>query len=328
MKKYLLLLALGVISPFVQAQIQIGSNEIAAMNRAGGISKDEMAALKQATTLFTLPYKDYKQQQEFEEAIKSVWTITPFRIIKPDEMGQYMKQGGYAIFSFGGFMTTHGGSAPSTTNMHLAYDLWMPEVKKNGNIKQHYFSRILIYPDNETFFTAMRNKGKRNDDFSAKMITYLYNDAIIYNWSAGLLSGYLKEVNDHLLQDDERGPFTEETDRKALSRLKNDTLYVPDYVNVKFNMFNGAEAADDDGADEDMKQAYPFPVKLVSSAKLNELILDRNKPIKYLVYVKSSTDKYINVYDSGTGGLLYARYVKLSYNFKNKDLGKLAKTID
>lgn len=310
-----------------QAQIQIGSNEIASMNRAGRISEDDLAALKKTTTLFTLPYKDYKQQQQFEEAIAAVWTITPFRIIKPDEMGQYIKQEGYSVFSFGGFMTTHGGSAPSSSNMHLAYDLWLPEVKKNGNVKQQYFARILIYPDNETFFTAMRNSGRKGSDFSSKMLSFLYNDAVIYNWSAGLLKGYLKKVNDHLAKRDERGPFTEEEDKQALSALKRDTLYVPDYVRVKFNMFTGAETADDD-ADDDLKKAYPFPVKIVTKEQLDALLLQKDKSVKYLVYVKSSTDKYINVYDSGSGKMLYARYVKLSYNFKNKDLGKLAKVVD
>ena len=304
-----------------KAQIQIGSNEIATMNRAGSIGKSEMQKLKQATTLFTLQYKDYKQQAQFEEAIKAVWTVTPYKIIKPDELNSYFNKEGYAIFSFGGFMISRGGSAPAATNMHLAYDLWMPEVKKNGNINKQFFSRILIYPDNETFFTAMNNINKRKDDFSAKMISFLYNDAIIYNWSPGLLQGYLKKVNDNLSKHEERGPYAEEVNKQALQSLRNDTLYVPDYVNIKFNMFSGAEKASDNEQDEELKRAYPFPIKIVTAKQLDELILNKAKPIKYLVYTKSSTDKYINVYYSGTG-------VKLAYNFKNKDLSKLAKVID
>lgn len=325
MKKYFTFLAL-VLCLRAPAQVQVGSNEIATMNRAGRISKDDLEGLKKTTTVFTLPYKDYGQQQQFEEAIRSVWTITPFRIIKPDEMSQYMKDG-YSVFSFGGFMTTRQGPAINPANMHLAYDLWQPELGKKGQVKQRYFARILIYPDNETFFTAMRNTGRRGEDFSARMLSFLYNDAVIYNWSAGLLKGYLKVVNDRLLQADERGPFTEEADKQALAGLTKDTLYVPDYVQVKFNMFTGAEKAAEEEADESLKEAYPFPVKLVTKARLDELLLDKSRPVKYLVYTKSSTDKYINVYDSRKG-LLYARYVKLSYNFKNKDLAKLAKVID
>lgn len=327
MKKYIAGLAL-FLSLNTSAQIQIGSNEIASMNRAGSISKDDLNRLKKTTTIFTLPFKDYQQQEQFEAVIQSVWTISPFKIIKPDELGKYLDQEGYSVFSFGGFMISRGGSAPSATNMHLAYDLWLPQVKKNGNINKQYFARILIYPDNETFFTAMNNINKRKDDFNAKMISFIYNDAVIYNWSAGLLKGYLKKVNEHLANNDERGPFSEETNKQALSQLKNDTLYVPDYVHTKFNMFTGAEKEAEDAGDDEIKKAYPYPVKMVTKPQLDKMILDKNKPIKYLVYVKSSTDKYINVYDSGTGDLLYARYVKLSYNFKNKDLGRLAKVID
>src|SRR6218665_2599204 len=123
MKKYLTGLAL-LLSLNTSAQIQIGSNEIATMNRAGSISKDDLNQLKKTTTLFTLPFKDYQQQEQFEAAIQSVWTISPFKIINPDELGKYIGQEGYSVFSFGGFMITRGGSAPSATNMHLAYDLW------------------------------------------------------------------------------------------------------------------------------------------------------------------------------------------------------------
>ena len=327
MKKYLLLLAL-LPALNSSAQIQIGSNEIATMNRAGTIGKDDMAALKKTTTLFTLQFKDYQQLQQFEAAIKEAWTLTPYKIIRPDELGDYLKKEGYSVFSFGGFLVSRGGSAPVAQHMHLAYDLWMPEARKNGNINKKFFARVLIYPDNESFFTAMNNINKRKDDFSSKMISFIYNDALIFNWSPGMLQGYLKKVNQHLERHDERGPYSEETDKQALSKLKNDTLYVPDYVNVRFNMFTGAENGDEEAGDDELKKAYPYPVKLVSRARLDELILDKSKPVKYLVYVKSSTDKYINVYDSGSGNLLYARYVKMSYNFKNKDLGKLAKVID
>lgn len=329
MKKYVLI-PLVTLALQAGAQIQVGSNEIASMNRAGKISADDLAALKKTTTVFTLPYKDYADKDLFEEAIRQVWTITPFRIIKPDEMGDYVRKEGYSLFSFGGFVTTRNSSSGSMgmSNMHLAYDLWMPETNKKGKVSQSYFARILIYPDNETFFTAMRNSGRKNDDFSSRLLSFVYNDAVIYNWSAGLLKGYLKKVNDCLQQHEERGPFSEEEDKKALSSLKNDTLYVPDYVQIRYNMFTGAEKADEEGGDEDMKKAYPYPVKMVSKAQLDALLLDKSRPVKYLVYVKSSTDKFINVYDSGTGKLLYARYVKISYNFRNKDLSKLAKLID
>jgi hypothetical protein len=327
MKSYFTLLFL-TISYFATAQIQIGSNEIPSMNRPGGISTTDLAAFKKTTTLFTLQYKDYAQQLQFEKAIKAVWTVTPFKIIKPDEMDNYTHNGNYSFFSFGGFMIQRQGSATVTSSMHLSYDLWLPDVKKSGRVNQRFFSRIWLYPNNETFYTAMKSSGLRNKDFSGRMLSFLYHDAQLYNWGAGFLKGYLKTVNDRLLTGNERGPFSEETDKTALSTLKRDTLYVPDYVYIRFNPLTGAETQKDDEADEDLKQAYSFPVKIVSAATLNEMILTEGKAVKYLLYTKSSTDKFINVFDGDTGSLLYARYVKISYNFKNKDLSRLQRTID
>jgi len=310
----------------LNAQIQIGSNEIAAMNRAGKIAGDDMAALKKTITLFTLPYKDYDRLEQFEQAIKSVWTITPFRIIRPEEMSGYINKEGYSVFSFGGYMVQRQGGLANPANMHLAYDLWMPEKKKNGSMRQLYFARILIYPDNQSFFTAMKSSNKKNADFSGQMISFIYNDAVIYNWGPGFLKGYLYTVNEYLSGNEERGPYSEEEDEQALKSLRTDTLYIPEYVRVKFNPFTGAENAEEN-SDEDIINAYPFPVKFISDEMLNRLIL-QGKAVKYLVYTKSSSDKYINIFDSSNGKLLYARYSKLSYNFKNKDLTKLARLID
>jgi len=306
-------------------QIQIGSNQNAAMNKPGSISKTDMEALKKTTTLFTLQYKNYNDKVAYEKAIQSVWTLTPFRIIRPDEMGEYVDKSEYSFFSFGGFVKT-GGSA-NMTSIHIAYDLWMPEVKKNGKVNQTYFARVQVYPDNKTIFTVYQSKYQKRSDFSANILSFIYNDALLYSWGPGYLKGYLKMVNDRLQEKEERGPFTELVDKPALASLKADTLYIPDYVKVKFNMFTGSEKEDEE-ADDNLKDAYPFPVRYISDGELNDKILNGEQPVKYLVYIKSSTDKFVNIYDSKTNKLIYAQYTAASYNFKNKDLKKLAKAID
>jgi hypothetical protein len=307
------------------AQIQIGSSDNPALNRAGKIAPDDLARLKASTTLFTLPYGDYTLQAEYEKAIKKVWTITPFKIIKPDEINQYLGKANVSIFSFGGFMRQQQGATSSQSNMHLLYDLYMTTPKKNGKLVTDYFARISIFPDTKTFITAVKNSNRSNSDFSGRVLNYIYNEAVIHKFNPGFLQGYLKLVNDALLAAEERGLFAEHEDAKALASLKTDTLYVPDYVNIKVNAFTGQEERDDD--DGSLQEAYPFPIKVVPAAELSNMIINSTRPIKYLVYTKSSTDKFINVFDSETGVMLYGRYAKLSYNFKNKDLSKLAKSI-
>jgi hypothetical protein len=328
MKKTILSLgcALLSLSNLSVAQIQIGSNAIATFNKAGNISKPDMERFKKSTTVFTLQYKDYKELAVFEKMIQSIWTVTPYKIIKPDEIGKYMKESNISIFSFDGiFVYNNRNGSSKPVNMHLSYDLWMPNQDKKNSTS--LFAKIMIYPESRTFIEWFRNATKKNDELYGKMLSFLYNDAEIYNWSSGLLKGYLKKVNDNLIAHEEQGVFTSFVNKEKIKTLQNDTLYIPDYVNIKFNMFTGAEKEDEEADEQDFSKAYPYPIKFVSVGVLNNMIINGNQPIKYLVYTKSSTDKYINVFESGQGTLLYANYTPISYNFKSKDLAKIAKNI-
>lgn len=54
-------------------------------------------------------------------------------------------------------MAGHTGIGGYNTfgSSHFSYDLWMPHIKRNGDIKgQNYYAMILIYPDNKTMFEA------------------------------------------------------------------------------------------------------------------------------------------------------------------------------
>lgn len=307
-----------------QAQTQIGSNDQPNTFKAGKIAPADWETFKQTTTLFTLQFKDYDEAENYEKAIRSVWKITPIKIIRPNEIGNYLDHEGYSFFTFGGFMVTSNPNAMSNvSHLHVTYELWMPVLKKGKLSKQKMLARQFLYPNNQTLFTALKNKR----DFSGAMSQHMYNDAEIYTWGPGILKGFLHTIQDGLSAKEERSIFKEIEDKAALASLRTDTLFVPKYVYTKFNMLTGSEKDDDDDADEQLSKAYPYPVKIVSNEELNERILDKSRPIKYLVYLKSNTDKFINVFDSKEGQLIYSRYVKLSYNFKNKDLGKLAKAI-
>ena len=66
---------------------------------------------------------------------------------------------------------------------------------------------------------------------------------------------------------------------------------------------------------------------MISTEELSEKILEDTDPFYYLVYIKSSTDKYVTIYNSVTGDIVYSRYKPLSYNFKGSDLKSLMEII-
>jgi len=291
----------------------------------GDINDEEFSKFKNTITLFTLQYKDYTELEKFNEAIRTTWTVTPFLIIKPEELGKYIGKPGYSHFTFNGYMQSLG----NTTVIRFFYALSMSYFKKSGKQGDDVtLGEITVYPDNKTLFTAIGNpfnfKGAKKRE--EEMISFLYNNALLYNWSPGMLKGYLKQLNEGILSRKERKMFFEMEDKTRLASLAKDTLYVPDYVKVRFNMFTMSEKVDE-GKDQDLSEAYNYPIKFVPVKTLNELILKKGSNINYLVFTKSSSDKFISIYNSYSNEMLYQNYTPISYNFKNSDLGKIKRLI-
>lgn len=303
------------------AQIQVGS---AALSKGPGkISAEEMDKFKQSTTYFILQERDYEQQAEFEQAIAKVWTITPFKIIKPEEMSELNKAKS-SFFFFGGFVTLRQRQgAVVNYHPHLSYDLFMLSSDKKGKTAQNLLGKIMLHLDSKSMITVLRYAGLNSKSFSEKVTPYLYQEATMPNWTPLMLSGYLKVINDGLTTGTLRSMFDEYTDKEGIKALSEQTLYIPDYVTTKFNMFTGAEkdTESDEGADN---AAYTFGNKYLAANEIESSAAAQNKPYAYLSYIKSSTDKFVSVFDGATGKLLYTAYTPISYNFKSKDLKRIA----
>jgi len=310
------------------AQVQIGSAETPALNRTGKISKEEFADLKTTTTLFVLQTKDAGREAAFEKVIAEVWKFTPFRVILPSEMDRYTSDE-YSFFSFGGFIrkSSQPGAAAS---IHVSYDLWRPEFNKNGDWRgRQLFARFLLSPDGKSMFDIMnKNWGygsnKRAKNESSEI---LFTTATFDNWGPGLIKGYLKIVNDRLEAQQLQGSYSRNDDPALLPALSRDTLFIPQYVNEKFSPFTGKRSTDEEADEADIADAYPYPVKYVSGKELDEMLQHRTQPFYYLMYIRSSTDKHVSVFEGTTGRPVYSAYTPVSYNFKEKDLARLAKEI-
>lgn len=312
---------LFLASQVTNAQIFVGPKEAATLNTTGSFSSNEIQQFKNTTTIFTLQNKDYAELEKFKQAIASVWTITPFLIVSPDEVNKYM-DGKYSFFTFSGFKTIVRNQSGNSEMIHYIYSLWMPDGK-GEKLTEKPFAKIFLSCDFNTY-KSVAGLG-RQKDFSRKLLYAAYNDAVFYNWTPGFLKGYLKTINDLLMNGESRGPFSGMAEKEELKSLQHDTLFVPDYVNVRFNPLSGAENNNDDNEEGDI--SYKYPVKIISADKLSDMILDDSHPIKYLVYTRSNTDKYVTVYESATGKMIYTDYTSFSYNFKNKDYKKIADKI-
>lgn len=314
---------------YANAQFNIGYDKYNRYRKISSIEDEQLELLKKTTTVFVLPDKDSQNVASFEQAIKSVWSITPFLIAKASEIPVYSNKKQYSIFKFRHWKqsvrVSNGpkSTGASVTSVYLAYELWITDG--TGDTRSHVIAGVELYPESELFGKIYT--GSTTDELSARperTTTKMLKDYTIYNWGPGFLKGYLKSLQDAIVNQKRRDPMYGVSENDRLISLKTDTLYVPDYVSIKYNPFT-IEENETDMEDESLSQAYPYPVKLVSAEELNKLIL--TQPIKYLVFTKSSSAKIINVYDSKDGALLYAT-TNRSYKFKYKDLRKLAREID
>ncbi|MBX9450238.1 MAG: hypothetical protein KL787_11205 [Taibaiella sp.] len=324
---FLVLLFVFLIHYTGYGQVQVGSEEVLKIYTAGDISKSEFERFRKTTTLFTLQSGDYDDEAEFRKAIEKFWTVTPFRIISPKEVSDFANKPGYSFCTFGGFMfTKHNyGKGLDHQYMYFTYDLWMPhDSRPKGD--RSLMARIFLFGDVDAYMNSVvfSYQGKKN--FSTSLTQYMYNDALLYNWQPGILAGYLKEINDYMISGETKQVYDELKEKAPLKSLAKDTLYIPDYVNIQLNIFTGAED-EKEHKDEELTEAYKYPVRFVSQEELNKMILDQSRSIKYLVYAKCSTTKWISIYDSGTGQLLYSEHYSMAYNFRKKDLKKIAKLI-
>lgn len=361
MKKKTLITLMLLGSLGASAQIDIGPD-----TRSGKISDEYLAALKKTTTLFVLQEKDFENLPAWEEAVSSVWNITQHKFIHADEITDYAKKKGYSFFAFeedihshhhasqtnsvqsmgmnGRMTTTVTSITPASSHassVDIIYSLYIPGYDKKGELKtrnngemkdRDFYANIMMYPDRDAMVQATNMadrhvvNGFSRKKFNRKFDDLVYNHAVIYNWTPGMMKGFLSVTNKSLKEKISLDRDDEYEAEGMLRRLQRDTLYVPTYVNKKVNMFTGAEK-EVERDDDELKSIYQYPVKFVDINELDKLIADKNRNILYLSVAISSARKYVNVYQSKTGGLVYAEYTKGSLSFKNKDLSKLAKRI-
>lgn len=287
----------------------------------------ELAKLKGGTTYITMRDPAAPASQPYIEVFKQYWTFSKPEFIKYSEVDKYLGKGG-SFFSIGGYASTAFFGKPndpmgggSYTNTHIYLELWTPDAdfvekaaksKKKQELKDKdktQYARIELYTDFETLAMPDNIFRKQYD-----------GDGHIRNWGPGILKNQLQYLMSQLDKAEKRSLYASDSDGQKLKALQKQVLYVPDFALIKFNKFNGDESKRLD--EKEIFEDYKYKYELITTQQLNDKILS-GEQFYYMIYIKSSTDKYINVIDSQTGDVIYADYSPASYNISEKDLKKL-----
>lgn len=304
--KKLLLALLILLSVICNAQVSYFGSETSNI--------EKLKILKNTTTLFTLQYADYAELQKFEDAIKKTWTITPFKIIKPEELAAYDALPNYSFFYFDAFSE----KVDTITNSNIVYALKLVTPSKLPKQKdEHIFAFVTLFADVYTNLVVKEQNEKLSakKSFKAKMLNMLYNNSRFVNWSPGFLAGYLKQINDGLLLVQSRVLDYQFYNKIRLPELAKETLYVPEYVREIFSSQSARLPKPNT-----VPEQYNYKLKFLPLKQLDSLILTNTASIKYLVYTQRSNDKIISVYDSKDDKIIYQKFYFQSPEFELNDL--------
>lgn len=284
-------------------------------------NSQKLEVFKKTTTLFTLQYADYAELEKFDQAIKKVWTVTPYKIIKPEELSRYDTVANYSFFYFDGYAEKTDGT--KIANIVYALKLITPG-KKPRKKEESVLATVTLFADRSTNMLVEIQDQQYGSQNSIKnyLLSNLYNKSHFNNWSPGLLSGYLKQINDGLVAAENRGIDYQFYNRVRLPELAKETLYIPEYIKAEFS--SRLALLPPSGV---VAEPYNYKLKFVSNKQLDSLILNQATPVKYVIYTQRSDDKIISIYDSKDNQIIYQRFYPNLPSFEMNDLSDIKKRI-
>lgn len=323
MKKLLVsLVFFAFIAKNANSQIQISIS-----------NAEEIGKLKTGTTYVVMKDPNSPKTKDYIEAFKNNWTISKIEFIKYSEVGKYLKPENF-FFTLGGYVTSvapmqlyssGGKHRVDATTTHIYLELWRcsedfykKKMKKKdkelGESDKISLAKIELFTDFPTLSDPNKLYQSQYD-----------GDGHIRNWGPGILKNYIQLVTTYLNKGTEVNMAKSITNEIELKKLKSQTLFVPDYVLIKFNKFTGDESKKHE--EKELFDDFKLKYKLLSTEELNQKILNDKEGFFYLVYIKSSTDKYISVINSLTGEMIYTKYSSVSYNIKSDDISDIQKKV-
>lgn len=286
---------------------------------------NQIAKIKKGITYIVMKDPTSEKAKEFIDVYKNTWTFSKIEFIKYSEVTKYLSPDN-AFLTIGGYVTnasftklySNGSSKNGInySNTHLYLELWTcneefflkkKEKSKFSTYDKIQVARIELFTD---FVTLQDPDNIYQADYDG--------DGHIRNWGPGILKNYIQTLSAFLNIGLDRKLYTRINNIEEMKRLKTETLYVPEYTLNKFNKFTGDESQKH--TEKDLFSLYKNNYKIVSISELNQKILTDTKGFYYLIYIKSSTDKFVTVINSLTGELIYSTYSPMSYNISSNDI--------
>lgn len=352
MKKITILLVILLLNSItIIAQVAISKN--AALLKASKFEDKRFDDFKKTTTIFVL--NNLYEKKQYEEMLKSCWTITPFEVVelKDFKYENYISDK-YSFCMMYGYTSISQNVERTRFLIHfylLDMDLIDKKIKKLKNNDYYDFlidkkknlAYIELIPNAEIYnftdskfisgvrmpsFKTSYNYGyfsKEKSDFESEISKKIYNEKVFHNYNLGILKNNFQEVN-RLLLAKKFYSFNEELSTSEIKQLKNKVLYLPEYLKKEY-FTKPIEYKD--YSDEKMKKilsAYPYKIEFISENELETKMLN-NEEFYYLNF--GYRLRFFQVINSKTGNVIYKVYPNgmMKANLKESDFKDLTKAI-
>jgi len=298
-----------------------------------------MSEFKATKTIFV--FSTIFEKEQYEKLLAETWTVTPYEIIAAEDFNimdhldkntsiarvtghkkvKQMKSGGTATYLYTYF----------EIGMHEKEDILkkvskLSEKKLKKKLGYILFenridvARFLLYPSEDFIHTAVK------EDIEVIKKSMLTDD-VFFNYSLGMLKNYLQKTN-ALLEKEEVYWMYDADNTEELPKLAQKTLFVPEYINKKFDAWRALDKDKDVEEEKELFKKYEYDYAFISQEDLDKKIAD-NEEVYYLRYARMNSERYLNVVNSKTGEVIYRNYIPgLSYNLKPKHFDELNKMIN
>ncbi|MFN3752920.1 hypothetical protein [Flavobacterium sp.] len=279
----------------------------------------EVAKIKQGTTFFAMKDPASPAAAAYVAAIKKAWTLSKVECIKYTDVEKNIAPNN-SFVTIGANMTTSNSTLASTeTRIYL--ELWTTNGKYTYDPKKRrHFNQAdkIVVATIELFadFYAQNNP--------SALYKMDYDAAGHFkNWGTGVLTNYLQQLTSLLNNGTETLAKTEIANKEELLKMSTATLFIPNYVMIKFpkNSDDESKRYPDKEIFDGITQAY----KLLPLAELNDKITNSTTPFYYLLFIKTPTEKFVTVTNSLSGEIIYSSYTGSPTNFKSSDLKEIQK---
>ena len=187
-------------------------------------------------------------------------------------------------------------------------------------------SSTYVVPDGAYLYYMGYSKQDEKIEHLKTMHESFYNDKVHFNYEKGFISNYFQQFTKQM-KSKELSSKTENFSSPQLSKLKNNTLYIPEYVQISYD---GWKILDTQMSKSDISKVmagYKYKYEFISTEALDEKI-NAGEEIYYLNYSRITATQIFQIINAKTGKPVFKmKTADFKYNIGPKNFEKMSKVI-